>query len=138
MKVFNRETGLWEDLDLNRKYNLAGYNYTLRDLGDGYTMFSDAVNVLDYVMEDYMVLANYVLAFENGEIKADNSPLKEKYPNLVLDYGELQGSGRIEIGTRENEVPPTGYNGNIAIWAVVFVLSGTAAAAVFSASRKRT
>ncbi|MBQ7124069.1 MAG: 5'-nucleotidase C-terminal domain-containing protein [Oscillospiraceae bacterium] len=53
-------------LDLTAEYNLAGYNYTLRDLGDGFAMFEGAVNVLDYVMEDYLVLANYVKSFEGG------------------------------------------------------------------------
>ena len=58
-------------------------------------MFDGAVNILDYVMEDYMVLANYVEGFENGIVDAVNSPLLIKYPNLLLDYGDVQGSGRI-------------------------------------------
>ena len=66
VQVYNKETGAYEPLDLEGKYNLAGYNYTLRDLGDGFNMFSSAVNVLDYVAEDYMVLANYVQGFEGG------------------------------------------------------------------------
>ena len=93
--VYNKETGEYEPLDLEAKYNLAGYNYTLRDLGDGFNMFSGAVNVLDYVMEDYMVLANYVQAFEGGIVDATNSPLLAKYPGMLLDYSTLNGSGRI-------------------------------------------
>ena len=58
-------------------------------------MFSGAVNVLDYVMEDYMVLANYIQAFENGTVGAANSPLLAKYPGMILDYADLYGSGRI-------------------------------------------
>ena len=93
--VYNKETNTYEPLDLNATYNLAGYNYTLRDLGDGFNMFSGAVNVLDYVMEDYMVLANYVQAFENGTVEATNSPLLAKYTGMKLDYSTLAGSGRI-------------------------------------------
>ncbi len=93
--VFNKETNTYEPLDLNATYNLAGYNYTLRDLGDGFNMFSSAVNVLDYVMEDYMVLANYVQGFEGGVVDATNSPLLAKYSGLLLDYSTLDGSGRI-------------------------------------------
>ncbi|MGN1001342.1 MAG: 5'-nucleotidase C-terminal domain-containing protein [Oscillospiraceae bacterium] len=78
--VLDKETGEYVPLDVNAKYNLAGYNYTLRDLGDGYAMFAGAVNVLDYVMEDYMVLANYVQSFEDGK---------------VTGYAEPQG--RIEV-----------------------------------------
>ena len=93
--VYNKETNEYEPLDLTANYNLAGYNYTLRDLGDGFNMFSGAVNVLDYVMEDYMVLANYVQAFENATVEATNSPLLAKYAGMKLDYSTLAGSGRI-------------------------------------------
>ena len=97
VKVYNKETGAYEALDLAASYNLAGYNYTLRDLGDGFAMFDGAVNVLDYVMEDYMVLANYVQGFEGGKVEAKNSPLLAKFPGMLLDYGTVDGSGRIEI-----------------------------------------
>ena len=97
--VYNKETNEYEPLDLEATYNLAGYNYTLRDLGDGFNMFSGAVNVLDYVMEDYMVLANYVQAFEGGIVDATNSPLLAKYAGMKLDYSSLAGSGRIEMVT---------------------------------------
>ena len=95
VKVYNKETGAYEALDLAASYNLAGYNYTLRDLGDGFAMFDGAVNVLDYVMEDYMVLANYVSAFPGHMVHADNSPLLAKYPAMLLNYSTLDGSGRI-------------------------------------------
>jgi 2',3'-cyclic-nucleotide 2'-phosphodiesterase (5'-nucleotidase family) len=107
--VYNKETNAYEPLDLTAKYNLAGYNYTLRDLGDGFAMFSGAVNVLDYVMEDYMVLANYVKGYENGIVGAKNAPLLAKYENLVLDYATVNGSGRIlmEAKATEPEIEPT-------------------------------
>lgn len=85
-----------EPLDLEAEYNLAGYNYTLRDLGDGFAMFDGAVNVLDYVMQDYMVLANYVQSFPVDEatglptITAENSP-----------YGDVRGEGRITVVTEK-------------------------------------
>ena len=112
VKVYNKETGAWDDLDLTASYNLAGYNYTLRDLGDGFNMFDGAVNVLDYVMEDYMVLANYVQAFDGGVVDAANSPLAAKYPGLLLDYSTVEGSGRIVMEaavreTTEETVPAT-------------------------------
>ena len=95
VKVYNKETKTWDDLDLAASYNLAGYNYTLRDLGDGFNMFSGAVNVLDYVMEDYMVLANYIKGFENATVDATNSPLAAKYEGFTVDYSTLTGAGRI-------------------------------------------
>ena len=103
VKIYNKETGDYEELDLSASYNLAGYNYTLRDLGDGYAMFDGAVNVLDYVMEDYMVLANYVRGFEGGIVGATNSPLGAKYPGMLIDYTAVGGAGRIEIGQKQEE-----------------------------------
>ena len=74
VQVLNSETGEYEPLELDKSYNLAGYNYTLRDLGDGFAMFDGAVNVLDYVMEDYMVLANYVQSFPDGVVTGYAEP----------------------------------------------------------------
>lgn len=91
VQVLNNETGEYEDLDLSAKYNLAGYNYTLRDMGDGFNMFAGAVNVLDYVMEDYMVLANYVKSFENGE---------------VAGYEDVNGDGRITLKGQAADAKP--------------------------------
>lgn len=85
--VLDRATGEYKPLDLNGKYNLAGYNYTLRDLGDGFAMFDGAVNVLDYVAQDYMVLANYVQSF----------PKNDAGLSVVTGYENLTGAGRITI-----------------------------------------
>lgn len=101
--VRNKTTGAYEPLQLDAAYNLAGYNYTLRDMGDGFAMFKGAVNVLDYVMEDYMVLANYIKSFPT--ITANNSP-----------YGSVNGAGRIQLVTEK----PTGasvYNDVKGHWA---------------------
>ena len=74
VQVRNRESGAYEPLQLQARYQLAGYSYTLRNLGDGFAMFDGAVNVLDYVMEDYMVLANYIQSFDNGEVTGYAQP----------------------------------------------------------------
>ena len=92
------QDGAYVDLDLTASYNLAGYNYTLRDLGDGFAMFDGAVNVLDYVMEDYMVLANYVKSFPAGE---------NGLPTIAADdarYASVYGEGRIKLLPEQTEV----------------------------------
>jgi hypothetical protein len=108
VQIYNRTSDAYEPLDLNAEYNLAGYNYTLRDLGGGYAMFDGAVNVLDYVMEDYMVLANYIQGFENHIIEAKNSPLNAKYAAFGVDYSEVTGFGRITLteAAEEPEIVP--------------------------------
>ena len=42
VKIYNKATGAYEPLDPNRTYNMAGMNYTLRSLGDGFAMFDGA------------------------------------------------------------------------------------------------
>lgn len=106
VEVLNNETGAYEPLDLTAQYNLAGYNYTLRDLGDGFAMFDGAVNVLDYVSEDYMVLANYVESFPVDEATG--------LPTIPADsqYADVTGNGRITIVNEpvaEEPVETTGY-----------------------------
>jgi 2',3'-cyclic-nucleotide 2'-phosphodiesterase (5'-nucleotidase family) len=133
VKVFNRETGTWDDLVLDKKYNLAGYNYTLRDLGSGCAMFEGAENILDYVMEDYMVLANYVEAFENKTVSATNSPISQKYENFKIDYSNVEGEGRITIAARpidedtdssdDTETPKPADNSQVAMWVVLMGVS---------------
>lgn len=140
--IYSRSTDSWQPLDTSAYYNLAGYNYNLRNLGDGFTMFDGAENILDYVMEDYMVLANYVSAFEDGVIRADNSPLLEKYPSFMLDYGTVEGSGRIEIAKNiqtddGTQSPDTGDNAGAALY-IVLIISGAAIAAAAARKAVRT
>ena len=107
--VLNNKTGEWEALDLAAKYNLAGYNYTLRDLGDGFAMFDGAVNVLDYVMEDYMVLANYVASFEDGKVTG-YAEVQNRI--TILTAEEEEDDGKILVGGLENNLWTTKY-GNL-------------------------
>ena len=91
VEVLNNETGVYEPLSLTGVYNLAGYNYTLRNLGDGFAMFQGAENVLDYVAEDYMVLADYLQSFPVDEATG--------LPTISVgsQYADVNGSGRITI-----------------------------------------
>ena len=128
------QDGKWVDLDLKAKYNLAGYNYTLRDLGDGFAMFDGAVNVLDYVMEDYMVLANYVKSFpveggfEYPTITAKNSP-----------YGSIYGEGRISLIARDfKDVARNAYYFDAVQWAALNGVTSGTSAATFSPAKTAT
>jgi 2',3'-cyclic-nucleotide 2'-phosphodiesterase (5'-nucleotidase family) len=97
VEIYNRETGEYEPLDLEKTYTLAGNNYTLRNGGGGMTMLrDDAELVLDYVGEDYMIFADYLKSFTNNSIKTENSPLAS-YKNYLINYENLYGSGRITI-----------------------------------------
>ena len=124
VQVYDKKTNCYAPLNLEGSYNLAGYNYTLRDLGGGFAMLEGGENILDYVMEDYMVLAHYICGFENGVVEAKNSPLLEKYSGMLIDYSSVYGSGRIELTDGQEDVPTTGDMSLVWVWAVLMLSAG--------------
>ena len=101
VEVYNKETGTYEPLDLNKTYRIAGNNYNLRNNGDGYSMLVDNEVVQDYVLEDYLILVEYAYTFEKGSdgyplISSATSPLNA-YTNYLINYENVHGSGRITI-----------------------------------------
>ncbi len=102
VKVYDKDSDTYQPLDLTASYNLAGYNYTLRDLGVGFAMFNGAVDVLDYVAEDYMVLANYIQSFPVDSATG--------LPTISVDseYADVNGTGRITILTEDTANPEEG------------------------------
>ena len=107
VEIYDKATDGWKPLDTQANYRIAGSDYILRNSGNGYTMFSSGVNMIDYVMRGYMVLANYVQAFEDNTVKASNSPLLEKYPSFGIDYGAINGSGRIVFAEGKHDPMPS-------------------------------
>ncbi|MDY2629658.1 MAG: bifunctional UDP-sugar hydrolase/5'-nucleotidase [Lachnospiraceae bacterium] len=100
VNIYDKESGEYIPLDVNKTYTLGGINYTLRNLGDGFAMFNDAVLVKDYCGEDYMIFAQYLQAFDGTDaegypvICTGNSPLSV-YENYLLNYENPFGAGRI-------------------------------------------
>ena len=102
VKIYDRANGTYVPLDENKTYALAGMNYTLRNLGDGFAMFDGAELIKDYVSEDYLVMSTYAMTF--GGVDAEglphlttaNSPLAD-YPGYLLNYENPYGAGRISI-----------------------------------------
>ena len=102
VKIYDRQSGTYVPLDANKTYALAGMNYTLRNLGDGFAMFDGAELIKDYVSEDYLVMSTYAMTFGGVDaeglphLSSANSVLAE-YPGYLLDYENPYGAGRISI-----------------------------------------
>lgn len=107
VEIYDKTTDSWKPLDTQADYRIAGSDFILRNAGNGFDMFSSGVNVIDYVMRGYMVLANYIRAFEDNTVKASNSPLLEKYPGFGIDYGSSDGSGRIVFSEGKHDPLPS-------------------------------
>ena len=102
VEIYDKTTGTYKPLDPNATYALAGMNYTLRNLGDGFAMFDGATLIKDYVSEDYLVMSSYAAMFggvdTNGlpHLASANSPLAD-YPGYLLNYEDPYGAGRIQM-----------------------------------------
>ena len=102
MKIYDKASGSYLPLDPGATYALAGMNYTLRNLGDGFAMFDGAELIKDYVSEDYLVMSTYAMIFDGADaaglphLSSTNSPLAA-YTDYLLDYEQPYGAGRITI-----------------------------------------
>ena len=94
--VYNKKTNSYEALDENKEYTIGGINYILRNGGSGLSMFMNSEVVVDYIVEDYIALSEYMKSFTNSVVNNSNCPLK-KYTNYQLDYENPSGSGRITL-----------------------------------------
>ena len=102
VKIYDKASGSYLPLDPGATYALAGMNYTLRNLGDGFAMFDGAELIKDYVSEDYLVMSTYAMIFDGVDaaglphLSSANSPLAA-YPGYLLNYEQPYGAGRITI-----------------------------------------
>ena len=102
VKIYDKASGSYLPLDPGATYALAGMNYTLRNLGDGFAMFDGAELIKDYVSEDYLVMSTYAMIFDGADaaglphLSSANSPLAD-YPGYLLNYEQPYGAGRITI-----------------------------------------
>ena len=72
-----------EALDPEKTYTLAGYDYQLRQQGDGYTAYDGAPVLQDNVKLDNQVLIDYIVDTLGG--------------NVGGDYADPYGQGRITV-----------------------------------------
>jgi len=100
VKIYDKASGSYLPLDPGATYALAGMNYTLRNLGDGFAMFDGAELIKDYVSEDYLVMSTYAMIFDAVNdvpvLSSANSPLAS-YPGYLLNYENPYGAGRIQM-----------------------------------------
>ena len=100
VQIKNRETGAYEPLELDKHYAVGGINYTLRNYGDGFAMFTGE-NIVDGVAVDYMALDEYVKSFPVDSATG--------LPTLSAGIGYDAPEGRIVITNN----PPVLYSASV-------------------------
>lgn len=83
IQVWNTARTKYEPIKLKKTYKLAGINYTLRQNGDGFTMFDGNKVIKDNVMLDTQSLSIYLTDVLDGVVGED--------------YKDPAGQGRITI-----------------------------------------
>lgn len=83
IQVWNAAKTKYEPIKLQKTYKLAGINYTLRQNGDGFTMFDGNKVIKDNVMLDTQSLSIYLTDVLDGVVGED--------------YKDPAGQGRITI-----------------------------------------
>ncbi len=83
VKVYNKKTKKYEALKLTKKYTIAGVDYTLRQSGDGMSMFKGCKVIKDNTIGDAEVLMEYLSTNLKGVVGKT--------------YANQAGSGRITI-----------------------------------------
>lgn len=99
--IYDKAEERYVDLDLAKTYCVAGANYTLVSKGGGFEMI-DGQTVKDYIVEDYMALAAYAVAFEDidgddlSDVASANSPLCA-YKGYGINYESPVGEKRVNV-----------------------------------------
>jgi 2',3'-cyclic-nucleotide 2'-phosphodiesterase (5'-nucleotidase family) len=92
MKVFNRETGKYEPVDLTKTYTIAATNYYLLEYGSGMKMLENSVIVQNDGLLDVEVLERYIMEELGGAVG-------QKYAEAIKNITYTEG----EIHTPEDE-----------------------------------
>ena len=151
VKIYNKTTGAFEPLDVNKIYTLGGINYTLRNQGDGFNMFQESAGmelVMEGIAMEYEAFAAYLKAFKDTDgngyanLTSAASPLAS-FKNYPINYENAAGSGRTVVWTADNrpaepvepgKADPAKTGDMMVLFTAMTVLSGMGAAYV---ARKR-
>ena len=81
IKVFNKETGAYEPLELDGKYTIASHNYALLEQGSGMKMLKDAVILQNDGLLDVEALERYVVENLGGVV---GEQYRDASPNITF------------------------------------------------------
>ena len=101
VKIYDKQSMTYVDISPTSTYTVAGANFTLIDRGDGFEMIKGST-VSDYIVEDYLALATYAIAFVDvdednlTDLCSANSPLNI-YQNFGINYELIKGAERVLI-----------------------------------------
>jgi 2',3'-cyclic-nucleotide 2'-phosphodiesterase (5'-nucleotidase family) len=87
IEIFNKETGKYEPIDLNKTYTMAASNYYLLEYGSGMTMLKDAKIIQNEGMLDVEALERYIVEALDGTIGEEYAEVKN---NITFTEGIIE------------------------------------------------
>ncbi|MBQ2661915.1 MAG: bifunctional metallophosphatase/5'-nucleotidase [Clostridia bacterium] len=121
IKVFNRENGKYEPIDLNKEYTFASHNYCILEHGSGMKMFEGAQIVQNDGMLDVEMLEKYIVENLNGTIG-------KQYENMSPNITFTQGF---------NAEPPQTGDSNIMLITAITLITASIAILFFLPDTKK-
>ena len=105
VKVYDKESGTYKDLELDKKYNFASSDYYILNYGSGMSMFKDAKVIESEGMLDVEVLERYITDNLNGVIGDEYKNVENR---ITFTDGYIDAKAEEKTVTRADAV--------IALW----------------------
>lgn len=103
IKIYNKQTGTYDDIDLNKDYRVAGTSYFFVNYGDGFEMFKDCSKVDSAPSTDSDALEEYLKNFNKANpadalstLSTATSPLSQ-LANFQINYEAPFGANRVGL-----------------------------------------
>ena len=100
LKIYNRETGSYEPIDLNKTYTLAASNYILLECGSGMKMLEGARILQNDGMLDIEAMERYIVEKLDGRIGGEYAQAKI---HVTFTEGRVESETTVSTETAEPE-----------------------------------
>lgn len=98
LKIYNRETGNYEPIDLNKTYTLAASNYILLECGSGMKMLEGAQILQNDGMLDIEAMERYIVEELEGRIGEEYAQVKI---HITFTEGRVESETTVSTETTE-------------------------------------
>ncbi|MBQ3074473.1 MAG: bifunctional metallophosphatase/5'-nucleotidase, partial [Clostridia bacterium] len=125
IKVLNKETGVYEPIDLNKEYTFASHNYYLLECGDGMKMFEGVKILQNDGMLDVELLETYIVEHLGGVIGQEYAAVQKSITFTEGESSVVPEQSKTESSTTPSATsasptntvsPPTGDTSEVFIW----------------------
>lgn len=100
LKIYNRETGNYEPIDLNKTYTLAASNYILLECGSGMKMLENAKILQNDGMLDIEAMERYMVEELEGRIGGEYAQAKI---HITFTEGRVESETTVPTETTESD-----------------------------------